>query len=65
MAFGEAHIGQALEWILEQLRDDPSSDRVKLIDEASRKFDLSPLQADFLFSKLIEMVKKSLPSGSS
>ena len=58
MAFGGDHIKQALDWIVERLRDDSSSDRVKLIDEASRKFDLSPLQAEFLFSKLIEAVSK-------
>lgn len=56
MAAG-SRVGQALAWILEQLHDDPACDRVKVIDDASRKFDLSPLQADFLFSKLIEAIK--------
>lgn len=58
MAFGGNNIKQTLDWILGRLADEPKLDRVKLIDEASRKFDLSPLQADFLFSKLIEAVSE-------
>lgn len=54
---GESRIQQALEWILAQLGDDPKRDRVKLIDEAGRKFDISPLQSEFLFSQLVEALK--------
>ena len=52
MAAGEAPIKQAVKWLEEQLHDRPGADRVKLVDEASRRFDLSPLDADFLFRHL-------------
>jgi len=54
MSLGEAPIKQAVKWIDEQLRDNPRADRVKLIDEASRRFDLTPLDEDFLFRHLAE-----------
>ena len=52
MAAGEAPIKQAIAWIDEQVRDNPAADRVKLLDEASRRFDLTPLDADFLLRHL-------------
>ena len=52
MAAGEAPIKQAIKWIDEQVRDNPAADRVKLLDEASRRFDLTPLDADFLLRHL-------------
>jgi len=55
---GEAPITQAVKWIEDQLVDNPGADRVKLVDEASRRFDLSPLDADFLFRHLAERAKK-------
>jgi len=55
---GEAPITQAVKWIDDQLLDNPGADRVKLVDEASRRFDLSPLDADFLFRHLAERAKK-------
>jgi hypothetical protein len=58
MAAGEAPIKQAVQWIDEQLRDNPVADRVKLVDEASRRFDLTPLDADFLFRHLAERARK-------
>lgn len=58
MAAGEAPIKQAVQWIDDQLRDDPKADRVKLVDEASRRFDLTPLDADFLFRHLAERKKE-------
>ena len=48
MAAGEAPVKAAIKWIDEELRDRPGADRVKLLDEAARRFDLSPLEADFL-----------------
>jgi hypothetical protein len=55
---GEAPIKQAVQWIDDQLQDNPGADRVKLVDEASRRFDLSPLDADFLFRHLAERPTK-------
>lgn len=58
MATGEAPIKQAVQWIDDQLRDNPTADRVKLVDEASMRFDLTPLDADFLYRLLAERSKK-------
>jgi hypothetical protein len=57
MAAGEAPIRQAVKWLDDQLADNPGADRVKLVDEASRRFDLTPLDADFLFRHLAERKK--------
>ncbi|MBI3029004.1 MAG: hypothetical protein HYY64_05795 [Candidatus Rokubacteria bacterium] len=57
MPVGEAPIKQALKWILEQLEDNPKADRAKLVDEASRRFDLGPLDADFLWRQLADRGK--------
>jgi hypothetical protein len=54
MAAGEAPIKQAVKWIDEQLAENSNADRVKLVDEASRRFDLTPLDADFLYRHLAE-----------
>ena len=48
MALGEAPIKAAVGWIEEQLQDRPDADRVTLVEEASRRFDLTPLDDDFL-----------------
>jgi hypothetical protein len=58
MAAGEAPIKQAVKWIDDQLVENPGADRVKLVDDASRRFDLSPMDADFLFRHLAERAKK-------
>ena len=39
MSAGEAPIKQAVKWIDEQLADDPEADRMRLIDEAGRRFE--------------------------
>ncbi|HEV8227899.1 MAG TPA: hypothetical protein VGQ74_12895 [Methylomirabilota bacterium] len=59
MAQGEAPIKQAMAWIDDKLREKPDTDRVKLVDEASRRFDLTPLDADFLFRHLAERPRGS------
>jgi hypothetical protein len=57
MTAGEAPIKQAVNWINDQLADNPKADRVKLVDEASRRFDLSPADSDFLFRHLAQHAK--------
>lgn len=57
MPVGEAPMKQAIKWIDDQLRDDPTADRTTLVDEASRRFDLTPLDADFLWRFLAERKK--------
>ncbi|HEX5814240.1 MAG TPA: hypothetical protein VF010_02845 [Methylomirabilota bacterium] len=59
MSMGDAPIKQAVKWIDERLRDDPAADRTKLVDEASRRFDLSPLDADFLSRHLAERARRT------
>jgi hypothetical protein len=54
MAAGEAPIKQAVAWIDERLRDEPGADRLRLVDEAARRFDLSPLDTEFLTRHLAE-----------
>jgi hypothetical protein len=43
---------------VERLAADPQAKRSVLIDEASRQFDLTPLEADFLYAKLIEATRE-------
>jgi hypothetical protein len=61
VAQGEAPIKQAMAWIDDKLRERPDADRVKLVDEASRRFDLTPLDADFLFRHLSERPRANHP----
>jgi len=51
---GEAPIKQAVKWIDDQLIDNPRADRLKLVDQASRRFDLSPLDEEFLLRHLAQ-----------
>jgi hypothetical protein len=59
MAAGEAPIKQAVKWIEDRLRDEPGADRLRLIDEAARRFDLSPLDTEFLSRHLSERSRPS------
>lgn len=52
MAIGEPAIKAAVKWIDEQLHERPDADRLALVDEASRRFDLTPLDEDFLLRHL-------------
>ncbi len=61
MAAGEVPIKQAVKWIDQRLTDEPNVDRMKLVDEASRRFDLTPLDTEFLYRHLAER-KKAKPS---
>ena len=54
MAAGEAPIKQAVKWIDDQLSDNPRADRLKLVDQASRRFNLSPLDEEFLIRHLAQ-----------
>ena len=57
MALGESGIKQAVRWLEEQLQEHPDADRVRLVDEAGRRFDLSPMDEDFLVRHLAERPK--------
>ncbi len=39
----------ALRWISEQRKNDPAGKLFPIIEEASLRFDLSPLEADYLW----------------
>lgn len=41
---------RALLWLGERRTEDPQASRQKLIDEAAQRFDLSPLEVEFLSS---------------
>jgi hypothetical protein len=45
----EIGLKKAVQWIDEQRRENPKAAVAALIDEASRRFELSPIQADFLY----------------
>ena len=45
----EVGLKKAIQWIDEQRRESPKASMASLIDEASRKYELSPIQADFLY----------------
>ncbi len=44
-------IRNALKWLAERRLEEPTTPRVQLIDEAARRFDLSPLEAEFLVNQ--------------
>jgi hypothetical protein len=64
MSLGEPNVKRALDWILERLADDPDAKRGPLTDEASRQFDLTPLEADFLYRQLSDALKGKPPGAS-
>ncbi len=49
----EADVKKAVNWITEEIREHPDSDRATLIDQASQRFGLSPLQAEFLYRQFL------------
>lgn len=57
MAQGEAPIKKAIAWIDERLHEEPRASLGKLVEEAGRRFDLSPLDQDFLFRHVAERPK--------
>jgi len=59
MAAGETPVKQAVKWFDERLEKEPAADRVTLVDEAARRFDLSPLDTDFLFRHLAQRLKRA------
>lgn len=63
MSLGQPNIRRALQWVLDRLADDPKAKRAQLIDQASREFDLTPLEADFLHRQLVEEIKKKRGSA--
>ncbi len=46
-------IEDAIRFIGTELKDNPGADKSKLIETASQKFDLTPMQTEFLINKFI------------
>jgi len=49
MALGEAPVKQAVRWISEERDGGTKKTTATLIDEACQRFNLSPLDAEFLY----------------
>ncbi len=49
---GEA-LQRALRWLDDAVREAPGRDRTKLVGEAALRFDLSPLEEQFLFDEML------------
>lgn len=47
------HMEDAFRFISLELKDNPDADRSKLIEVAAQKFDLTPLQTEFLVNKFV------------
>jgi len=45
----DSALKKAIEWIAAETKANPKSDRMALIDQASARFHLSPLQAEHLY----------------
>jgi len=64
MGLGEPRIKRALKWILDRQVEEPTAKRSELLEQASREFDLTPVEADFLYRHLIDVEKKGGGAGS-
>ena len=49
MKIEDASLQHAIEWISGRLQEEPNTSRAELIDSASREFNLTPLQEEFLY----------------
>ena len=47
-------IRKAVRWIIEILREEKGRTRRAVIEEAEKRFDLSPIECEFLERKLVE-----------
>jgi hypothetical protein len=56
---GESSVTRALRFVVERLAEDPRASRLGLVDEAARRFDLSPLEAERLFRLLTDAGPRS------
>jgi len=59
----EVGLKKAIHWISEERRRDPEIRLAKLIEEACRKFDLSPVDCDFLYRHFVQAAAKRSEEG--
>jgi hypothetical protein len=64
MSLGESGLKQALSWIVSRLADEPGARRSALVEEAARRFDLSPLDTEALYRMLVEATRPGAPPGT-
>lgn len=43
---------KAIKYISDCIKDTPEADKIQLIEDASKKFNLNPLQTEFLTNKI-------------
>jgi hypothetical protein len=48
-ALADMKLQRAIQWISERLAEQPGTPRGELVDRASQEFNLTPLQAEFLY----------------
>ncbi len=46
-------IEEAIRFISMELKNNPEADKAQLIEKASQKYDLNPLQTEFLLNKYV------------
>ncbi len=51
MHIDDAALKKAIEWMSDRLKEEPGANRAGLIDQASKEFDLTPLQEEFLYNQ--------------
>lgn len=44
---------KAIKYISDILRDTPDADKLKLVEDTSKRFNLNPLQTEFLTNKIV------------
>lgn len=49
----EESLKNAVKYMSEKLKDNPDEDRSVLVEDASRKYDLNPMQTEFLINKFV------------
>lgn len=54
-------IRRAMRWLSERRLEDPSAPRMRLIDEAGTRFDLTPVEVEFLVMNW----KEAAPDGGA
>lgn len=52
-------VKHALKWVCEELKNHPHKSRAQLLGEAELRFDLSPLECDFLDRNFCEEEQKA------
>ena len=45
-------LARALDWVNKRLQSEPGLEKLKAVDDAAMKFDLGPLETDWLLNQL-------------